>query len=501
MLEVLSLVRSMKNSFAPINRIPQEVLSLISDHCDTDEELITMTHVCRGWRKQFTSRSSLWTFLDCASVDQTRVYLERSKTSPLEICLGEEECAPFLNDAFLLTVPHLGRLKSLSIAGSSNDLIELTKYFVHCRAPLLEKLRIRFTCTNPPTIQAAIFDGDLSSLRELRLSGVLSNLPWKNLSNLTTFDFRQVPSDKISVTRLLDLFERAPVLRIIKLAYAFPKTCNAPHERMVSLPHLKLLDITAQQVHSILLDHLSIPTGASLMLEFDFSDEKSPIPTYLPSTMKNLGNISHITSINLHYRSRKPGMDLRLEGPNGGLYMFGNWVGAATSLPVVDRRVLRSLNHFDVSAIETFTITQYPSPPPLKIENSPAYQTLFLMNALRTLTLVDCLNLPFVLALNPNRIHSKAVACPELEELVLYIKNKDRFCINELLEMVKERASRGAELSTITIVCSREFVPAKEVLKLRGYVSSVEYRLDDVVPDWDSIPNDVVDDTGYETDW
>jgi hypothetical protein len=266
-------------------------------------------------------------------------------------------------------------------------------------------------------------------------------------------------------------------------------------------PYLELLDITAQPVHSILLYHLSIPTGASLVLDFDFSDEKSPIPTYLPSTTKNLGNISHITSINLHCRSGKPGTDLRLKGPNGGLYMFGNWVGAATSLPVVDRRVLRSLNHFDISATEIFTITQYPSPPPLKIENSPAYQTLFLMKTLHTLTLVDCLNLPFVFALNPNRIPSKAVACPELEELVLYIKSKDRFCINELLEMVKERASRGAELSTITIVCPREFVPAREVLKLRGHVSSVEYRLDDVVPDWDSIPNDVVDDTGYETDW
>jgi hypothetical protein len=102
------------------------------------------------------------------------------------------------------------------------------------------------------------------------------------------------------------------------------------------------------------------------------------------------------------------------------------------------------------------------------------------MNALRTLTLTDCLNLPFVFALNPNRTPSKAVVCPELEELVLYIKTRDRFCIDELLEMVKERDSRGAKLSTITIVCPQEFVPAKEVDKLRDHVSSVEYRLDDV---------------------
>jgi hypothetical protein len=138
---VLRLVRSVKNTFAPINRIPQEIFSLIPGYRGTEKALIALTHVCRGWREQLISCSSLWSSLDCASVDRTRVYLERSKTSPLDICLGEGR-APFLQDAFLLTVPHRDRLKSLSITASSNDLVELTKHFLHCRAPLLEKLRI-----------------------------------------------------------------------------------------------------------------------------------------------------------------------------------------------------------------------------------------------------------------------------------------------------------------------------------------------------------------------
>ena len=65
-LEVLSLIRSMKNTFAPVNRIPWGVLSIIPDYCDTDYELVAFTHVCRGWREEFISRSSLWTSLDCA---------------------------------------------------------------------------------------------------------------------------------------------------------------------------------------------------------------------------------------------------------------------------------------------------------------------------------------------------------------------------------------------------------------------------------------------------
>jgi len=92
--EVLSLVRSMKNAFATVNRIPQEVFSLIPEYCDAEEELVTLTHVCHGWRELFISRSSLWTSLDCTSVERTRVYLERSRTSPLEIRLTEKDRAP-----------------------------------------------------------------------------------------------------------------------------------------------------------------------------------------------------------------------------------------------------------------------------------------------------------------------------------------------------------------------------------------------------------------------
>jgi hypothetical protein len=121
-------------------------------------------------------------------------------------------------------------------------------------------------------------------------------------------------------------------------------------------------------------------------------------------------------------------------------------------------RVLRSLTHFGISTTETLSITQYRTSPSSKIEKSPVYQTLLLMNTLHTLTLTDCLNLPFVSALNPSQIPSRAVVCIKLKELVLYIRTKDRFCINELLEMTKERASRGAKISSIKIACLQEFV-------------------------------------------
>ena len=102
-LEVLNFVRSAKNSFAPINKIPPEVLSLIAHHCYRDEDLTTLTHVYYRWRKILISCPSLWTCSDCKNVDKTCVYLKRSKASALKIRLGE-----YLEEAFHLTIPYLG---------------------------------------------------------------------------------------------------------------------------------------------------------------------------------------------------------------------------------------------------------------------------------------------------------------------------------------------------------------------------------------------------------
>ena len=81
-LEVLSLVQSTKNPFTPINQIPPEVLLLIPDYLvedDADQVLITLTHVCPGWRAIFISRLSLWSCLDYRNIDKTHTYTERSK--------------------------------------------------------------------------------------------------------------------------------------------------------------------------------------------------------------------------------------------------------------------------------------------------------------------------------------------------------------------------------------------------------------------------------------
>ena len=110
------------------------------------------------------------------------------------------------------------------------------------------------------------------------------------------------------------------------------------------------------------------------------------------------------------------------------------------------------------------------------------------MEYLRTLTLRQCNNLPFILTPNPDKIPDKIVLCPKLEEIILSINLPDQFHINELLSMTKERALRGAKLVGITIVCADGLAPPKEVIQLRRYVSRVECKFGDALPAWNTLP-------------
>ena len=481
---LLIIARNIKNIFAPINRVPQEVLAIIPDYCGRSE-LVALTHVCRSWRGFFISRASLWTFLDCMDLDRTHAYLERSKTAPLEVRVVKEY-VPF--DAFRLAIPHICRLKALTLCGSSHNILKFVDHLVSpiSPAPLLEKLEIRVRGSRPAAIESTLFDGDLRSLRELRLHGVITDLPWKNLSNLTTFYIRQISDDGIPVTRLLDFFEHAPLLREIKLMDSLPDSSDAPTQRVVSLPHLRLLKMSSESALSILLNHLHIPAGSSVTLVFLFDDMQFPLLDYLPRSLDNLDNISHITSVNLNFDS---GVVLRLGGPSGDLCIIDNC--GDVSVPI--DRFLKCLNRLPISSTERLEIAQCDASALSNIEERFASKTLIPMNNIRALTLADCPNPAFIHALNPKRNTSNTVMCPKLEEFVLYTeKRPDESYITGLLEMARERALRSAKLSTFVVGCPQELDPTDRVFGLRSYVSHVEHRPYEPF-DWDAIPGEVDD--------
>ena len=483
----------MKNNFVPISRISPDVFSLIPGYLgedEADENLIKMTHVCRGWRELLIARPSLWAQLDCKNTDKTHVYLERSKSSPLELSLCKDEDLTYFKDALLLVVPHISRLKSLNIAGSGSIFESFTPH-ISCPIPLLEELTITVTRKPTPFLEATLFNGDLSSLRTLSLDGIITHLPWKNLSELTTFTLSCVPKDKISVTQLLNFFTNAHHLRDITLSHSIPTSSDALPGRVVSLPCLKNLTIDADPVHSILLNHLSIPVGTSLSQEFNFQGHRSPLPDFLPKSLGNLKNVSPVTSVSLRFT--RIAKYVRLDGSSGGLCMAGHHLmdqDEPITPSSLDSKIVRSLNRFVLSGIQMLAITKYRPPTRDKTDESTPYYILLRMEDLRALTLTQCNNLPFILALTPHRNPSKRTLCPKLKELILYVQDLESYNIKELMTMAKERASAGEKLSSITIVGLGKLIPGAKVFKLKEYVTRVDYRVGEKPPRWDAVPGE-----------
>ena len=454
---------------APINRIPPEILALIPDFWDAwgrDRNIIALTHVCRAWREVFISRSSLWSDFDYTNKEKTQVYFERSKSSPINLSLDLRNCV-FPCDSFFQFIPRVtGRLKSLFVNGPLEDVEVVTSRLSH-PAPLLERLSIFAQCYSGPyrylPLTSGLFDGDLSSLRTLRLAQVCTGLPWRNMINLTSFTLSYTSSEMVTIGQLLDFFEGAPYLEEVKLSYAIPTT-GAQNGRVVSLECLKSMHIQDDNRPSVLLSHLLIPVGARL--EVQAKVFRYPIGEVLPRSLDNLKNFANFTAVKLNFN------DMEFSGPNGRVKISNTLFGEdMTDL------TLGLLTDLDTSKTERLEIGDCDLP-----SKEPLYQALLPMKDLRTLKLSGFVSLDiFIRALQPFTNSSEAMVCPKLEELVLtpcpFYRGRDPFRITSILEVAAARALEGGKLKTVKIFRrrGRTSLNMPELTELRKHVWNVEH--------------------------
>jgi len=410
----------------------------------------------------FISRSSLWSDLDCAHTDKTHVYLERSGSSPINLRLwggvGESSL-----DTFLQIIPQaIGRLKSLSVSAESGDLQVVMAHLSH-PAPLLETLDLVGGRHEELQVASTIFNGDLSSLRELRLQRVRTDLPWGIMANLTSFTLDCSPVGDFG--GLLDFFESAPRLRNIDLRFTTLVSCE--NGRLVSLDHLEKMEILVCGPTSIFLDHIMIPAGAKLVIQT--GQNTSIIEDHIPRSLDNFKNLSSIAKIGLCLDVFLSPF-IRLSGPDGELNIM---------IAHIDiHLVFGSLDRFDTSKTERLRIDCSSGP----LSRDPPYRALLAMRNLRTLVLSRSTGLShtFMNILNPNTSPSKEVVCPSLEELVLVRRpwgnfdddGEEAFYMRAVIEMAAARASRGVKLGTVKDQAKLDPV---DVLELKKHVSYVEY--------------------------
>ena len=404
----------------------------------------------------FISRSSLWTALDCKDEERTRVYLERSKLLPVNLSLdAEDSLTPY--HTFSNIIPHvIGRLKSLDIEGTPENLQEIAAHLSH-PAPLLEELSICGSLDNEPdrypVLAPTIFNGDLSSLRELCLERVRTELPWRNMVSLTSFDLFSMSPGEVTVGQFLDFFESAPNLREIHLDSAAP-TSGAQNRRLVSLACLEWMNIASSGSASLLLDHLLIPVGARLEIEVDFPNPS--INGHPPRFLDNLRNLSNSTTI-------------ELSGSESHSYLTFSGLNGKVAMITSDRTrlVLEYLDQFDTSRTEHLMIGYSKS----RSSDLPC-RALLPMKHLRTLMLCRFESShTFIRALHPGMSSLGTVVCPQLEELHIELMG-ETLDLKDVIGMAAARASKGAKFKSVRIVQSR--YTRTDVLELKKYVLHVD---------------------------
>ena len=424
---------------------------------------VALIHVCRAWREIFISRSSLWTNFDCMNADKTRVYLERSRSSPVNLWLNRDGVLP-PHDPFFQIIPFaFGRLESLFVRATPGNLQDITAH-LFCSTPILKRLSINGGCEfepyRNPVLTTALFNGDLSPLHVLHLQCVRTELPWRNMVNLTSFTLLYTSPAEPSIDQLLDFFKSALRLHEINLQLT---TSASPTQsgQLVSLAYLKKMYITGNKSPSLLLDHLLIPVGA--MLTTKISYYYSPIEGHLPRSLDNLKNLSNFTKISL----RVDGVcsHMRFTGPNGQVSIISLDPPANATWLAVE-----SLARFDTSGAERLDIGANP------LYLDPLYRALLPMNNLRTLILSRCENLPaYMYALHPGIHSSNVMVCPKLEELIFIFRSgRERFNIWGLIDVAVERVSRGAKLRAVRIVGRQGKSDPCGVSELREHVLHVK---------------------------
>ena len=378
------------------------------------------------------SRPSLWTNIDCINLDKTRTYLERSKFSPINLSLDGNYIGYF-DPPLELIADATGRLKSLEIDVGPQDLRRIS-ICLSRPTPPLEVLSIR--SYGDPTLSSSLFNGDLSSLRKLRLVHVHTELPWRNMVNLTSLALTHA-SPPLSLAQLLDFFESAPHLREVDIPYSTPIS-GTQSKRLVPLASLQRMDASGRP-SQLLFEHLLIPVGAHLIMGTD----RLPRPTIegrRPRFIDNLRNLPNFTTIKF---SLEPEC-LQFSGPNGTVAMV--------SKSFRDSQRLESLGHFDTSKTERLELESY-----FDMSGDPLYQTLLLMNDLRTFKLNLGASSEILLdALDPSTSSSGAVACPRLEDLV--IETDWQIDLKPIMRVAAARASGGAKLKLVTFVKPPEIV-------------------------------------------
>ena len=458
-----------------MNRLPPEVIALCASfvsHADP-RPTISLTHVCRYWRRAIISSPRNWASIGSGWKRLAPLCLDRAGVVPLTVNITISDIkadAVFLEASLALsrtrTVAHLSLTGCASVEAVANAAPTLFASTVHGLVSLeLQQTAEPIELFPPDTPPAPPISWKLSELKSLRLTrtplypaltSATSLVELELVGYTTPFQFGKV----------IGLLRSNPDLESVVLDIQFVEVPLHlfPSARPVSLVRLRQLSFTcADPIDSRwLISSLSLPHGACLEITASGANPCTKLHYFLPSPPTPFQEVlAPITVIKYRDHPRV----IQLYG-NGSCFSF--------RCSRIESNVYGELFLFTTTSVREF-----------HVEISSCYdlsRTLRRFPGLESLALV---NITHFRSQALGFLAEEPTLCPSLKTIAFFDCDLDRRVIEDLEWMVaKRKKSTAAWLHRVVIVRKTGSLPDYKLIhRLRESVPCVEARIDNTLPD------------------
>ncbi|KAH8070765.1 hypothetical protein BXZ70DRAFT_775259 [Cristinia sonorae] len=336
---IRAAVAELETLIAPLQFMPEEVLSLIFQLASIDSRTIPqqipgypsdgtafqpipliIASVSRRWRCIALKTTALWANVYVAMARPKcwpQLAIQKSGKRKLEItidcrandCPNEARLDCFLSEI----LPHVGRWSAVSVVADHCKVLETIGIrLARLASPTLQEIRISLTGRGSREDQhitiPAIFGGGAPQLSRVRVDSVA--LTWNSpiLTRLETLDLRWLWSDtKLSYHQFHDLMKVSPTLTTLVLRGFYVQLLPATNYDAIQAPSLRHLEISGDSVCAM-LSLLVTPALNSLLLANVDESEFRVLGNFFQSSMTNrYPSLRSLTLLNVKTSKPTPG--------------------------------------------------------------------------------------------------------------------------------------------------------------------------------------------------
>ncbi|KAF9783944.1 hypothetical protein BJ322DRAFT_1219491 [Thelephora terrestris] len=278
----LATIREWKNSFAHVNLIPSDILSLIPTHLTSQKDRFHAASVCRHWRGVLLKHGALWSQLFLRKgEDYVSTLLKRAKGSALDVFTHRDGPIGTLP----LISPRAQQIRGLVFSEHRwRDVITFSELnsgsFPRLRTleishpPVFDPIGQPNVVSSPPR---PFFRDSVNLERFVFCSWELALLSHFTFPNLTMFKLSADSTGDCSASHLLNFLKASPMLKTVEIDLTkLIELGGALEETVVVLPNVETFSLHVAedhmtQVYSIAA-HISCPSAKNTSLTRKIDD-------------------------------------------------------------------------------------------------------------------------------------------------------------------------------------------------------------------------------------